>query len=85
MCGSPAITPVYGSSCVQIQSFQKEDPVAWFDDVTEKDKSDLQVVVDFYSSTTVNLATTPRFLSKMSSLESFELLDSSINCSMQLV
>ena len=33
-----------GRSCVRIQSFQKEDLVTWFEDITEKEKSEVQIV-----------------------------------------
>ena len=45
-----------GISCVRIQSFQKKDLGACLSDVTEKDKSDSQILADCYASTTVNLA-----------------------------
>ena len=34
-----------GRSCVRIQPFQKEDLVAWFGDVPEREKSEVQIVV----------------------------------------
>ena len=34
-----------GRSCVRIQPFQKEDLVAWFGDVSEREKSEVQIVV----------------------------------------
>ena len=46
-----------GRSCVRIQSFQKEDLVTWFEDITEREKSEIQIVAECYASTTVNLAT----------------------------
>ena len=30
-----------GWSCVRIQSFQKEDLVTWFEDITEREKSEI--------------------------------------------
>ena len=46
-----------GRSCVRIQSFQKEDQVTWFEDITGREKSEIQIVAECYASTTVNLAT----------------------------
>ena len=65
-----------GRSCVRIQSFQKEDLVTWFEDITEKEKSEIQIVAECYTSTTVNLATTLGFFSRMCSLQSPERLES---------
>ena len=46
-----------GRSCVRIQSFQKEDLITWFEDITEREKSEIQIVAECYASSTVNLAT----------------------------
>ena len=32
-----------GRSCVRIQSFQKEDLITWFEDITEREKSEIQI------------------------------------------
>ena len=61
-------------SCVRIQSFQKEDLVTWFEDITEREKSEIQIVAECYASTTVNLATALGFFSRMCSLQSLERL-----------
>ena len=65
-----------GRSCVRIQSFQKEDLTTWFEDITEREKSEIQIVAECYSSTTVNLATALGFFSRMCSLQSLERLES---------
>ena len=65
-----------GQSCVRIQSFQKEDLVTWFEDITEGEKSEIQIVAECYASTTVNLATALGFFSRMCSLQSLERLES---------
>ena len=65
-----------GRSCVRIQSFQKEDLVTWFEDITEREKSEIQIVAECYASTTVNLATALGFFSRMCSLQSPERLES---------
>ena len=65
-----------GRSCVRMQSFQKEDLVTWFEDITEREKSEIQIVVEFYVCTTVNLATALGFFSRMCSLKSLERLES---------
>ena len=65
-----------GRSCVRIQSFQKEDLVTWFEDITEREKSEIQIVAECYASTTVNLATALGFFSRMCSLQSLEKLES---------
>ena len=65
-----------GRSCVRIQSFQKEDLVTWFEDITEREKSEKQIVAECYASTTVNLATALGFFSRMCSLQSLERLES---------
>ena len=52
-----------GRSCVRIQSFQKEDLVTWFEDITEREKSEIHIMDECYASTTVNLATALGFFS----------------------
>ena len=47
-----------GRSCVRIQKFQKEELATWFSDITEKEKSEVQIVAECYASTMVNIATT---------------------------
>ena len=39
-----------------IQSFQSKDLATWFGDITEKEKSEVQIIDECYASTTVNLA-----------------------------
>ena len=65
-----------GRSCIRIQSFQKKDLVTWFEDITEREKSEIQIVAECYASTTVNLATALGFFSRMCSLQSLERLES---------
>ena len=65
-----------GRSCVRIQSFQKEDLITWFEDITEREKSEIQIVAECYASSTVNLATDLGFFSRMCSLQSLERLES---------
>ena len=65
-----------GRSCVRIQSFKKEDLATWFGDITEKEKSEVQIVAECYTSTTVNRATVLGFFSRMCSLQSLEMLES---------
>ena len=65
-----------GLSCVRIQSFQKEDLATWFDDITEKEKSEVQIVAECYASTTLNIETALGFFSRMCSLQSLEMLES---------
>ena len=65
-----------GRSCVRIQSFQREDLVAWFGDVTEREKSEVQIVAECYTNTPVNIATALVFFSRMCSLQSLEMLES---------
>ena len=65
-----------GRSCVRIQSFQKEDLVTWFEDITEREKSEVQLVGECYASTTVKIATALRFFLRMCSLQSLERLES---------
>ena len=65
-----------GRPCVRIQSFQKEDLVTWFEDITEREKSKVQIVAECYSSYTVNIAAALGFFSRMCSLQSLERLES---------
>ena len=65
-----------GRSCVRIQSFQREDLVTWFGDITEREKSEVQIMAKCYTNTTVNIATALGFFSRMCSLQSLELLES---------
>ena len=64
-----------GRSCVRVQSFQRKDLVAWFGDVTEREKSEVQIVAECYTNTIVNIATALGFFSRMCSLQSLEMLD----------
>ena len=64
-CGSGEHT-CDGRSCVRIQSFQKEYLVTWFEDITEREKSEVQIVAECYANTTVNIATALGFFSRMS-------------------
>ena len=74
-CGSGEHT-CYGQSCVRIQFFQKEDLVTWFEDITEKEKSEVQIVAECYANTSVIIATALGFFSRMCSLQSLERLES---------
>ena len=65
-----------GGSCVRIESLQGEDLVTWFGDITEREKSEVQIMAECYTSTTVNIATALGFFSKMCSLQSLEMLES---------
>ena len=65
-----------GRSCNWIQSFQRVDLAIWFGDITEKEKSEVQIVAACYASTTVNLATALGFFSRICSLQSLEMLES---------
>ena len=65
-----------GRSCVRIQSFQRGDLVAWFDDITEREKSEVQIVAECYTNTTLIIATALGFFSRMCSLQSLEMLES---------
>ena len=65
-----------GRSCVRILSFQKEDLITWFEDITEREKSEVQIVAECYARTTVNIATARGFFSRMCSLQSLERLES---------
>ena len=73
MCGSGEHS-CDGRSCVRIQFFQKEDLAPWFGDITEKEKSEVQIVDECYTNTTVNIATALGFFSRMCSLKSLEML-----------
>ena len=64
-----------GRSCVRIQSFQREDLFAWFGDITEREKSEVQIVAECYTNTTMNIATALGFFSRMCSLQSLEMLE----------
>ena len=74
-CGSGEHT-CDGRSCVMIQSFQKEDLVTWFKDITEREKSEVQLVAECYASTLVTIATALGFFSRMCSLQLLERLES---------
>ena len=74
-CGSGEHT-CDGRSCVRIQSIQKEDLVTWFEDITEREKNEVQIVAECYANTTVNIATALGFVSRMCSLQSLERLES---------
>ena len=74
-CGSGEHT-FDGRSCVRIQSFQKEDLITWFGDITEREKSEVQIVAECYANTTVNIATALGFFSRRCSLQSLEMLES---------
>ena len=65
-----------GRSCIRVQSFQKKDLVTWFEDIIEREKSEIQIVAECYASTTVNLATALGLFSRMCSLQSLERLES---------
>ena len=65
-----------GRSCVRVKSFQRKDLVAWFGDVTEREKSDVQIVAECYTNTIVNIATALGLFSRMCSLQSLEMLES---------
>ena len=65
-----------GGSCNRIQSFQKEEQVTWFEDITERENSEVQIVAECYANTTVNIATALGFVSRMCSLQSLERLES---------
>ena len=65
-----------GRSCVRIQSFQKEDLVTWFENIMEREKSEVRIRAECYASTTVNIATALGFFYRMCSLQSLERLES---------
>ena len=75
MCGSREHS-CDGRSCVRIQPFQKEVLAIWFGDITVKEKSEVHVVAECYTNTTVNIATALGFFSWMCSLQSLEMLES---------
>ena len=74
-CGSGEHT-CDGQSCVRILSFQKEDLVTWFEDITERENSEVQIVAECYARTTVNIATALGFFPRVCSLQSLERLES---------
>ena len=75
-CGSGEHT-CDGRSCVRILSFQNiELLVTWFEDITQREKSEVQIVAECYARTTVNVATALGFFSRMCSLQSLERLES---------
>ena len=74
-CGSGEHT-CDGRTCVRIHSFQREDLITWFGDITEREKSEVQLVAECYANTTVNIATALGFFSGMCSLQSLEMLES---------
>ena len=74
-CGSGEHT-CDGRSCVRIQSFRKEDLITWFGDITEREKSEVQIVAECYVNTTVNIATAFGFFSRICSIQSLEMLES---------
>ena len=65
-----------GRSCVRIRSFQGEELVTWFGDITEREKSEVQIMAECYTNTTVSVATALGFFSRMCSLQSLEMLES---------
>ena len=65
-----------GRSCFRIQSFQREDLVAWFVDITEREKSEVQIMAECYTNTTVNIVTALGFFSRICSLQSLDMLES---------
>ena len=75
MCGSGEHS-CDGRSCVRIQYFQKEGLASWFGDITEKEKSEVQIMAECYTITTVNIVAALGFFSWMYSLQSLEMLES---------
>ena len=65
-----------GRSCVRIQSFQEEDLVTLFSDITEREKREVQIMAECYTNTTVYISTALGFFSGMCSLQSLEMLES---------
>ena len=57
-----------GRSCVRIRAFQRKNLATWFDAVTEKEKSEVQILADCYARTTVKLGTALEFYSRMCTL-----------------
>ena len=55
---------------MRIQSFRGEDLVTWFGDITEREKSEVQIMAECY------IATALGFFSRMCSLQSLEMLES---------
>ena len=51
-------------------------PCIWFGDVTEPEKSEIEILSDCYASTSMSLATALGFFSKMCSIESLKILKS---------
>ena len=60
----------------QITVFTERRPIAWLGDVTEREKSEVQIVAECYTNTTVNITTALGFFSRMCSLQSLEMLES---------
>ena len=54
-----------GRSCVRKQSFMGKDLVTWFGDITERVKSEGQIMAECYTNATVNIATAMGFFSRM--------------------
>ena len=75
MCGGGGPTSDR-RSCVRRQSFQGEDLVTWFGDITEREKSEVQIMDECYTNTTVNIAAALGFFSRMCILQSLEMLES---------
>ena len=48
----------------------------WFGDKIEREKSEVQIVAEFYTNPTVNIATALGFFSRKRSLQSLEMLES---------
>ena len=44
-------------SCIRIQSFQSKDLATWFGEITQKEKSEVQILAECSANTTVNLET----------------------------
>ena len=55
---------------------RKEDLIAGFGDITEREKSEVKIVAECYANTTVNIATSLGFFSRMCSIHSLEMLES---------
>ena len=64
-----------GRSCDRIQYFQRKDLVASFGDITEREKSEVQIVAECYTNTTMNIATALEIFSRMCGLQSLEMLE----------
>ena len=60
----------------QITVFTERRPIAWLGDVTEREKSEVQIVAECYTNTTVNIRTALGFFSRMCILQSLEMLES---------